>query len=425
MAQEKFYFSNPRSFMKDFPEEKIMEIYKDYLNQDIPVKNTEEKYGLTPTPLRRFLPHILTDEECRHCKHKLYNKPPRDLTGPKFSRICGNCKHQLDRDTCSCPGCKNERELEARMLKEEMEKIKEQDLKEWVEFYTEEFGLYPKIEDLSIRDGILLAHLIERLYNEEHPNTLKLNSVLKKRPLWYGSYYTNELNENRNILSYLYGKNILMPSGEYAFVKDENGNVMFPKLVGEGCLVNIKNDDGSLMPSLEVFKELRSKEYTYEDKLYLMKEVYTAELRAKMNLESTKYLKDTFSEEMVLYYVELLFPKYSLAEAFQLVFYVVNNSLRFKTSRKPSSKAMFTYLKNEIVRIIERNSDSKKITTRSRDSELVLSYFSEYVLDKILNRKFNYFNLPIERLLSPKTDEEKTILNNFISQGQPIDSKPE
>ena len=69
--------------------------------------------------------------------------------------------------------------------------------------------------------------------------------------------------------------------------------------------------------------------------------------------------------------------------------------------------------------------DTLKITTRSRDSELVLSYFSEYVLDKILNRKFNYFNLPIERLLSPKTDEEKTILNSFISQGQPIDSKPE
>lgn len=426
MVQEKFYFSNPKSFMKDFSEEEIMEIYNDYLNHDILVKDIEEKFGITGH-LRKSLPHIRIDEECRHCKQKLYNKPPRKLSGPKSLRVCLNCKHRLDEYRCSCSGCESEREIEKKRLKEEQENRNEQNLKKWIEIYTEEFGPYPQIEDLSIRDEIFLILLIEALYSGAHPNSLRFSNVYVNPSKYYrhNSSPSSNVDNYRSISHYLYSKNILMPSGEYDIVTETNGNVVFPELDGKECLVNIRNQDGSLVPLIEVFQTLSSKEYTYEENLYLMKVVYTAELRAKMNLEATKYLRDTFSEEMVLYYVELLFPKYSLAEAFQLVFYVVNNSLRFKTACNPSGKAMTTFLKNEIVRVIEKNTDSKKITTRSRDAELVLSSFSEYVLDKILNRRFNYFNLPIERLLLPKTEEEKIILNNFISNEQPIDFKLE
>src|SRR5690554_8184525 len=108
MVQEKFYFDNPESALKKYSEGKILKIFEDYLDTNFTVRATTERYGIEGS-LRYAIPFMLTDEGCRYCTNKYYNKPKRSRLGAKPYRYCLNCNHFEDKGTaCNCKGCEKE-----------------------------------------------------------------------------------------------------------------------------------------------------------------------------------------------------------------------------------------------------------------------------------------------------------------------------
>src|SRR5690554_901013 len=328
MVQEKFYFDNPNSIFKDESEEKIMQIFEDYLDFRLLVKDIEKKHDFKG-PLRRSLPFVLSDEECRHCKQLLYNKPKRHRNEPEPFRFCPNCNHSLDDYTCTCPGCKKEEAIKQQLRDEEFKRKLEINREQWRDIYIKEYGNGYSFKDLTIYDEIDLVILFDKIYDDKEGDDLGFYRLVGKNIRYGGEYERTRRKLERLIFiaNRLFQKNLLIPSGEVMITINESGELVLPNIKNGGrWIVNVRDEQGELVPMREIHEALINKEYTYEEKLHLMKDVFQSELMSKMNIETARYLKTIMSEEVIMHYTEYLFPKYSLAQSFQLVFYVVNNA---------------------------------------------------------------------------------------------------
>lgn len=407
MAQEKFYFDNPKSVLKKYPEGEILKIFEDYLDINFTVKVTTEKYEIEE-PLRMSLPFMRTDEECRFCSLKLYNKPKRYRYGSKPYRYCPNCNHYEDKDICECQECRDEAE------KERKEKYQAQ-VKLWDWIYKQAYSVVHEFDKLNINDIIDILVLFDKLYDNKRNELLFYYSnyerigLLRRRQT-----ESKQLGEIKEIASHLSRKKLLIPAISMKVIKNTDGDIVLPH-IGQGgaWVLNIKDDDNEIISMNELHKKFNEIEFIYEDKLYLLKSLYLIEFKKKINHESKKFLKFKFEDLMIKYYVDILFPIYSLAEAFQIGYFVIKNALGFIASCNPSAPAVITYLKNEIKRVVNRLTD-RRVNTRPIDWQVPLDLSTEYLLDEILNIRDSYFDLPIQKLLPPSDNNETQILDEFI-----------
>lgn len=112
-----------------------MKLTRLYTETDIKVKDiiTQENLPVLPGQFRKMLLPLPLDSKCKYCDVALVTYPSRE----KYSAndpFCPNCEHRPERYLCNCDNCRNVREqqlLAEQRKKEELAKIKKENIKEY------------------------------------------------------------------------------------------------------------------------------------------------------------------------------------------------------------------------------------------------------------------------------------------------------
>lgn len=397
MAQEKYYFANENSPIKDFPNEKIEQILEDYCNyikfDDIRLSFPE----INKSSFYTQLPFTLSEEKCEHCSTLIYYKyKHNNYTALHLAdKLCLNCRHE-NSGNCDCKICASERKIKQEEKRNVLDKI-------WSEFYDKFYNLNYTLDDLTIFDEIHLASIIQRFYNE-YQNSLYFSKSPNRRFDHFHPFQSNLLPQDYAVIKLLIDRKILIPTKDY--IENRSYNTPFETLPNVDAhnvhwTINIAVDKikKEFYDAQQLYSELNSKQYSIEEKKLLYNEVYSSEIGQYIHSLSKKYIGIYINEMIVDYAVELLLPRLPLSKAFGLIFYSMSSTMRYKASYNTNEQKLNSHFKNRISESILKNEFNKTLKDFNRPNDIELCFFSEYILDEILNQRSAYFYLPIDKII--------------------------
>ena len=74
-------------------------------------------------------------------------------------------------------------------------------------------------------------------------------------------------------------------------------------------------------------------------------------------------------------------------------------TMRYKATYNTNEQKLNSHFKNRISESILKNEFSKTLKDFNRPNDLELNFFSEYILDNILNQRTSYFYLSASKIV--------------------------
>ena len=397
MAQDKYYFSNVQSPIKDLPDTKIEQILEDYGNY---IKFDDIRLSFPEIDKSSFynqLPFTLSNEKCENCSRLIYQRyKHNNYTNLHIEDLlCLNCGHNYKYD-CECKICKEKRKVQ----KDEQESAF---IKIWAEYYNKFYNLIYTLDDLTVFDEIYLMSIIDRFY-DDYQDCLYFSKSANHHFNNFQHFENHLLHQDYTIIEVLIDRKILIPSKQYLVNNSSyfDFNIMPTIDIREmRWSVNIYLDkvEKEFYSIQSLNAELKLKQFSAEEKKQLFREVYNSEIEQYINSLSKKYIGIFINEMIINYTVELLLPRFSLSKSFALIFYSMSATMRYKATYNTNEQKLNSHFKNRISESILKNEFSKTLKDFNRPNDLELNFFSEYILDNILNQRTSYFYLSASKIV--------------------------
>src|SRR5699024_1319232 len=234
MAQEKYYFSESDSPIKNFSPEIIQSIIDTYKEGTLVGQIRRDFNFKGGSSFFKNLPYSITDEKCSLCGSAVYEKPKRVGNSKNYSvhKICANCKHDFT-DSCSCDTC-------VEILAAEKKKNEAEFKALWKEYLEINYSNHYQLEELTLYDEINLAIITTKI---DQDNPKEYLSFYHKPRRNYNHYYQHHTKKAYqlpdSILSctkQLINKEIIIPSIHCT------SNILAPS-IDEGYVINIEQQD--------------------------------------------------------------------------------------------------------------------------------------------------------------------------------------
>lgn len=386
MARAKYLFEKPffgggdpsYKQLKNIPEQEIDAIIKDF-EEGTPVIAIKKKYPyFSSRPFKLQLPFILSAYKCERCDGPRYYRLARKPgTGRVYTydQICADCGHN-DSFECSCKYCVKEYE------------------EDWDKLLSENYSSPKPIEKLNVLDKTHLQALIKTFYNEEK-QSLDFPRSNESR-----GYYAETLPEAfastiRNFID----RQILVPNREHnRHLVTEEFNFETAELyktfqpispTNTYWVLNLEHNGTRL--SFQDFQNLsHDQDYSSRDKSLLWRRIYHAEILQYTEYYTIKILGIQLDDLYYDYITDVLIEKFSLSQAFALIYFATRSTLMYKTEHNPRRKNLISNFRNNIMRNAKRYAD-KELHGFNRPHAINLSYENELILRKTLKIKGDYF----------------------------------
>lgn len=391
MAQNKYYFANPDSYFKEFPEETLEAIIEDYKNEELPLYEVYDKHPQVKTgEIHEHIPFVLTDEPCEICGEPIYKRHKRERRYHYTLKLCRNCGHDYT-DNCACEACVAERKVRT-------QKLNEFTTEAWEKFYKKHYNLNYTLDDLTIFEEIHLILAIESLCDT------RFNSLVVRSNDPYLISSKEEIEGKGEFINYVEDfirRKLLIPSTKY-FKRyyGDNRRLIRPSIdtYDVHWIPNIKDENGELYGLTDIRTALLEKEYSRQEKLLLWRDVYYSELFEYTNFQFDRHIRASLSETVLNQLTDKLIVTFPLSQAYALVGTSISSTMKYQNNYKADPRKINSFFRNKMIENMKRFG-TKHTHHYNRPSEVDMSDYKYHIINHILGQFDTYFNLATDRLI--------------------------
>lgn len=416
MAQEKYYFSESDSPIKNFSPEIIQSIIDTYKEGTLVGQIRRDFNFKGGSSFFKNLPYSITDEKCSLCGSAVYEKPKRVGNSKNYSvhKICANCKHDFT-DSCSCDTC-------VEILAAEKKKNEAEFKALWKEYLEINYSNHYQLEELTLYDEINLAIITAKI---DQDNPKEYLSFYHKPRRNYNRYYQHHTKKAYqfpdSILScakQLINKEIIIPSIHCT------SNILASS-IDEGYVINIEQQDRyhwelnvynqgtKLTPNLFLDYFFNERRFTVSEKKLLWRDIYKAFLADYVEQQLGGVLKNIIDNYTIETVTDLLIDDFSLAKSYFLIYCTAKNTVFYENKYRANHQRVNTYFLNNITELFNRHKDGKTAKDFNLPPSIELSYYHQFLIFNVLAlEKKNYFYLDSDKLF-PKELSPVDTFNNL------------
>lgn len=413
MAQEKYYFNELDSPIKDFAPEIIQSIIDAY-KEGVLIGQIRKDFNFQSTSsFFNELPFSLTDEKCSLCSSAVYEKHKKVGSGKKYNvyKICANCKHDFS-DSCSCNTCleilageKKKKEMEFKAL--------------WKEYLKKNYSCSYQLEELTLYDQINLAIISSNIDQDSSKEYLSfLHTPSNNFDCYFQSVFKKAHQFPDSIQSYarpLINKEIIIPSihstSNILASASDDFQINMGELDKYHWELNVFNDDVKLIPNAFHEYFFNERKFTFSEKKLLWRGVYKAFLTDYIDQQTKDTLKNNIDNYTIEATTDLLIEDFSLAKAYFLIYYTTKNTVFFENKYNADQQKVNDFFLKDITKLFKKHKKDKTAKDFNLPSSIKLSYYHHFIILNILKlEKGNYFYLDFDKLFP--VDTLNTLINN-------------
>lgn len=401
MAQEKYYFSESDSPIKDFAPEIIQSIIDTY-KEGVLIGQIRKDFNFQSTSsFFKDLPFSLTDEKCSLCASAVYEKHKKVGSGKKYNvyKICANCKHDFS-DSCSCATC-----LE--ILAAEKKKRETEFKNAWKKHLEINYSCSYQLEELTLYDEINLAIISSNIDQDSSKEYLSfLHTPSNNFNCYFQSIFKKAHQFPDSIQSCakpLINKEIIIPSihctSNISTSTNDDFQINMEKLDEYHWELNVFNEDVKLTPSIFLEYFFNERTFTFYEKKLLWWDVYKVFLADYVEQQTKDTLMNNIDDYTIETITDLLIEDFSLAKAYFLIYCTAKNTIFFENKYKADQQRVNAFFLNNITKLFNKHKKNKTARGFNLPYSIQLSYFHQFIVHNILKlEKNNYFYLASDKL---------------------------
>lgn len=399
MAQDRFYFTDPKSPIRNLSNTEIDKVIKAYEACE-PVNDIREEFNIPGNKgMYNDLPYILTDEACSCCDALAYYKPRREGHSYKIIKHCLSCYHDYT-DNCSCNFCETER---ADKKKKEEEKF----AKAWKNHLDKEYRIKHVLDDISIYDEISLAVIASNVKPEK-------NDYIRFLPMSepngfenYGGFKEHKIPVELTLLmNPLIKRDLIIPSihceRNVAKFKNDTLQVNYDdlsKFYWEFNVYEYEDYQDKVTP-LSLLHSVKEREFSTAEKSALWRDIYKNEIRHYAIHVTQEILRFDLHSHLYDYITDILIEDYSLSQAYALIYFTTSAALRYEAKYPVDNRRLNTFFRNKISEYANRFRTEKTAKNFNRISYFEISLFNQFVMKNILGDiESKFFYLKTEDII--------------------------